>query len=48
MVKVLTDHGTMKVTLEEAEDYIAMVDTDDDGMMNYSEFVTLFTQKIGI
>ena len=48
LVKVLTDHGTMKVTLEEAEDYIAMVDTDDDGMMNYSEFVTLFTQKIGI
>ena len=38
----------MKVTLEEAEDYIKMVDTDDDGMMNYQEFVTLFTEKIGI
>ena len=38
----------MKVTLEEAADYIAMVDRDDDGMMDYKEFVTLFTEKIGL
>ena len=44
----MTDHGKMKVTLEEASDYIAMVDKDDDGMMDYSEFVTLFTEKIGL
>ena len=38
----------MKVSLEEAAEYIAMVDTDSDGMLDYSEFVTLFTQKIGL
>ena len=48
LTKVLTSHGNMKLTIEEAEDYISMVDTDGDGMMNYSEFVTLFTEKIGL
>ena len=48
LTKVLCNHGNMKLTTEEAEDYISMVDTDGDGMMNYSEFVTLFTEKIGL
>ena len=38
----------MKVSMDEAEEYISMVDSDGDGMINYTEFVTLFTQKIGI
>ena len=33
--------------MAEAEEYIAMVDQDNDGMLNYGEFVTLFTEKIG-
>ena len=37
----------MRVSLQEAEEYIAMVDQDNDGMLNYGEFVTLFTEKIG-
>ena len=45
---MLTNHGRMRVSLEEAGDYIAMVDTDSDGMLDYSEFVTLFTTKIGL
>ena len=48
MTEVLTQHGRMKVSLEEAGDYIAMVDTDADGMLDYSEFVNLFTTKIGL
>ena len=48
LTDVLTNHGRMKVSLEEAGDYIAMVDTDSDGMLDYSEFVTLFTTKIGL
>ena len=48
LTNVLTAHGRMKVSLEEAAEYIAMVDTDSDGMLDYSEFVTLFTQKIGL
>ena len=48
LTEVLTRHGRMRVSLEEAGDYIAMVDTDSDGMLDYSEFVTLFTQKIGL
>ena len=48
LTNVLTAHGRMKVSLEEAAEYIAMVDTDADGMLDYSEFVTLFTQKIGL
>ena len=48
LTDVLTNHGRMKVSLEEAGDYIAMVDTDSDGMLDYSEFVALFTTKIGL
>jgi len=48
LTDVLTKHGRMKVSLEEADDYIAMVDTDADGMLDYSEFVSLFTTKIGL
>ena len=36
----------MKMTVEEAEEFIAMVDKDGDSMLDYSEFVTLFTEKI--
>ena len=48
LTEVLTQHGRMKVSLEEAGDYIAMVDTDSDGMLDYGEFVSLFTTKIGL
>ena len=37
-----------EISLAEAEEYIAMVDQDNDGMLNYGEFVTLFTEKIGL
>jgi len=48
LTKILTEHGRMRVSLAEAEEYIAMVDQDNDGMLNYGEFVTLFTEKIGL
>ena len=48
LTKILTEHGRMPVSLAEAEEYIAMVDQDNDGMLNYGEFVTLFTEKIGL
>ena len=44
LMKVLTEFGEMKLSLEEAEEMISMVDTDNDNMMDYMEFVTLFTQ----
>ena len=44
LMKVLTEFGEMKLSLEEAEEMISMVDTDKDNMMDYMEFVTLFTQ----
>ena len=45
---MLTECGRMQLTMEEAEEFIAMVDTDGDGMLNYEEFVNLFTNKIGL
>ena len=48
LTKILTEHGRMPCSVEEAEEYIAMVDEDNDGMLNYKEFVALFTQKIGL
>ena len=36
----------MRLSLEEAEDMISMVDKDN--MMDYMEFVTLFTQSMDI
>ena len=44
LMKVLTEFGEMKLSLEEAEEMISMVDTDKDNMMDYLEFVNLFTQ----
>ena len=38
----------MRLSLEEAEDMISMVDSDKDNMMDYMEFVTLFTQSTDI
>ena len=45
---VLTEFGEMRLSLEEAEDMISMVDSDKDNMMDYMEFVTLFTQSTDI
>ena len=44
--KVLTVLGEMKLSLEDAEEMISMVDTDKDNMMDYMEFVTLFTKAV--
>ena len=46
LTKVLTEMGKMKMTVEEAEEFIAMVDKDGDSMLDYSEFVMLFTEKL--
>ena len=43
---MLTEMGRMKMSVEEAEEFIAMVDKDGDSMLDYSEFVVLFTEKI--
>merc|ERR1711971_714275 len=48
LTKILTEHGRMPCSITEAEEFIAMVDEDNDGMLNYKEFVTLFTEKIGL
>merc|ERR1712013_229910 len=48
LTRVLTECGRMQLTMEEAEEFIVMVDTDGDGMLNYEEFVNLFTNKIGL
>merc|ERR1712123_274711 len=48
LTRVLTECGRMQLTLEEAEEFITMVDTDGDGMLDYQEFVNLFTQKLGL
>lgn len=48
LTKILTEHGRMPCSVSEAEEYIAMVDEDNDGMLNYKEFVALFTEKIGL
>ena len=36
----------MKLTLEEVEEMIEMVDVNDDKKIQYSEFVTLFMQEL--
>ena len=66
--RVLTECGRMKLTKEEADEFIdalhcptssssqwsdhffktGMVDADGDGMLDYSEFVQLFTDKLGL
>ena len=48
LTRVLTECGRMQLTMEEAEEFIAMVDNDGDGMLDYQEFVNLFTNKLGL
>ena len=46
MRRVMTELGDMKLTNEEVEDLISMVDVDGDNMLDYTEFVNLFTEKL--
>ena len=46
MKRVLTELGEMKLSNEEVDDLISMVDVDGDSLLNYSEFVDLFTEKL--
>jgi len=46
--RVLVECGRMKLTEEEADEFIGLVDADGDGMLDYSEFVQLFTEKLGL
>ena len=40
---VLTGTGKMKLTDEEVDEIIAEVDADNDGMINFTELVRMFT-----
>ena len=46
LVRVLTQRGDMKLTPEEAQEMINMVDVNQDKKIEYSEFVTLFMQEL--
>merc|ERR1719411_2370336 len=41
--EILTKQGKNKLTTEEVEDMISRVDMDDEGMVDFDEFVKLFT-----
>ena len=41
----LTRSGKMRLTDEQAEEMIAAVDVDQDGMLSYDELVRLFTGR---
>ena len=45
-MRVLTQRGDMKLTPEEAQEMINMVDVNQDKKIEYSEFVTLFMQEL--
>ena len=45
---VLMDHGEMKLTKQEVEEMIDLVDIDNDDRIKYSEFVKLFTEHIDL
>ena len=36
----------MKLTTDEVDDLISMVDVDGDNLLDYTEFVNLFTEKL--
>ena len=40
------DHGEMKLSKQEVEEMIDLVDIDNDDRVRYSEFVKLFTEHI--
>ncbi len=40
---VVTSYGKMKMTDEDAEDMLRAADFDGDGLINYEEFVKMFT-----
>ena len=44
----LMDHGEMKLTKQEVEEMIDLVDIDNDDRIKYSEFVKLFTEHIDL
>jgi len=46
--RVLTEMGEMKLTDEEVEEIIDMVDVNNDNRINYTEFVHLLTEGLEI
>lgn len=40
---VVTSYGKMKLSVAEADEMIRAADIDGDGMIDYEEFVALFT-----
>ena len=44
--RVLTELGEMKLTDEEVEEIIEMVDVNNDNRINYNEFVNLLTEGL--
>ena len=44
--RVLTEQGDMKLTPEEVQEMIDMVDVNDDKKIQFSEFVTLFMGEL--
>lgn len=44
MLTLLTEVGNMRLTVEEAQDLVAMVDTEQTDKLDYMQFVRLFTQ----
>ena len=44
--RVLTELGEMKLTDEEVQEIIEMVDVNNDNRINYNEFVNLLTEGL--
>ena len=42
---ILTSYGKMKLSEEDAEELLTVVDADGDDLLDYEEFVRLFTDK---